>query len=796
MKTYFLILSLFLTYSLNAAISISGRVYDAVSNIPIPFATIMIFDSQIGAITNIGGEYTFQGLPPGEYRIQVSIIGYKSVVTEAQFIRFGTKIIDIGLQASYLELEEFTVEVNPFVGIDEAPLAFRRISSAEIDMNPGANRDISKVVQSFPGVAGSTAFRNDLIVRGGGPSENTYYLEGIEIPNLNHFATQGASGGPVGIINADLIREVDFLSSAFPANRGDALSSVLDFKMVDGSDQHIFNMALGASEISAEALGKIGDNSNYVVSARRSYLQFLFSALGLPFLPTFNDLTFKVETKITPRDEIMILGIGAYDKNVLNLDAPVSDENTYTLSTIPYQTQWNYTLGVSYKHYYDNSYLNLVVSHNNLHNYLYKYLDNENDDPTKKILDYNSDEGEIKSRLEHVHRTGPFKFVSGAGLERASYTNATEQQVFVNGLSTPLQYDSKLTFVKYSLFEQATFTSFGELFTASVGVRLDGNTYADNMKSLLHQVSPRIALSYAVAYGLKLNANVGRFHQLPAYTTLGYQDNSGRFVNRDNGIKPISSTHYGLGVEWMIANHAVFSAEGFFKQYQDYPMSLQDSVSLASKGGGFDLYEDEEVASLSDGQAYGMEMMVRWNGHKGLNFVMAYTWVNSQFTDLRTGDYQPSAWDNKHLLSLTGTKMLKRSWAVGAKFRMQGGAPYTPVDVDKSELVEAWDATGVAYLDYSRFNEERLKTFSQLDLRVDKTFYFDSKWMLGVYFDVQNVLGRTYQSPASYVQEKDASGVAIIENPNAPIAEQRYKLKAIEQTSGTVLPTIGIMISF
>ncbi len=794
---YLYIISLMVSFPVFANVQLTGRVYDEQTNEAIAFAAIQVFGTDIGAITDVDGNYTIADLEPGEYRLKVSYVGYRTVVTESEFIRFGTKVIDIPLQTTSLDLEEFTVEANPFVGIVEAPLAFKRISSAEIDMNPGSNRDISKVVQSFPGVASSTAFRNDLIVRGGGPSENTYYLEGIEIPNLNHFATQGASGGPVGIINADLIREVDFLSGAFPANRGESMSSVLDFKMIDGGEQKKYKMAVGASEISFGTEGMIGEKTNYVVSARRSYLQFLFSAIGLPFLPTFNDLTFKVESRISPKNEITILGIGAYDENNLNLDADDNDENRYTLSIVPYQTQWNYTLGVVWKHFFENnSYMNVVLSNNHLRNELYKYLDNNNDDPTQKILDYASDEDELKMRVEHVMRIGSFKYVSGGGLEQVGYSNSTFRKSFANGTSQSYNYDADFGFVKYNLFEQATYVSPDNFLTLSMGLRLDGNTYSDEMKNPLKQFSPRVAVSFALAPKLKLTGSAGQFHQLPAYTTLGYQDASGVLVNKENGISAIASTQYGIGLEWLGINHAIFTLEGFYKGYDSYPMSLTDSVSLASKGGGYDLFGDEEVRSISDGRAYGMEFMARWNGPEGLNFVLAYTWVNSEFTDLRTGDYQPSAWDNKHLFSFTGTKRLPKDWTVGMKFRMQGGAPYTPIDEAKSSLVQAWDATGVSYLDYTRFNSERLNTFSQLDLRVDKNFYFNEKWMLGIYLDIQNALGRKYAQSPSYIQDLNSDGEAVIVNPEALPSAQRYKMKYLSQSSGTILPTVGIMIEF
>ena len=130
-------------------------------------------------------------------------------------------------------------------------------------------------------------YRNDLIVRGGGPSENRFFMDGIEIPNINHFATQGASGGPVSIVNADLIREINFYTGAFPADRAGGMSSVLDFKLRDGDpERQSFKATLGASEVGLSGSGHIGGRTTYIFSARQSYLQMLFKLLGLPFLPT------------------------------------------------------------------------------------------------------------------------------------------------------------------------------------------------------------------------------------------------------------------------------------------------------------------------------------------------------------------------------------------------------------------------------------------------------------------------------------------------------------------------------
>ena len=196
------------------------------------------------------------------------------------------------------------------------------IGLREIEKSPGANRDVSRIVRSYPGVSFSpVGYRNDLIVRGGGPSENKFYMDGTEIPNINHFATQGATGGPVSIVNADLIREISFYTGAFPADRSGALSSVLDFRLRDGNpEKQTFKATLGASEVGLSGSGHIGGKTSYLFSLRQSYLQLLFKMIGLPFLPNYIDGQFKVKTRFSERDELTVLGLAGFDNMKLNLD--------------------------------------------------------------------------------------------------------------------------------------------------------------------------------------------------------------------------------------------------------------------------------------------------------------------------------------------------------------------------------------------------------------------------------------------------------------------------------------------
>jgi len=230
--------------------------------------------------------------------------------------------------------------------------------------------------------------------------------------------------------------------------------------------------------------------------------------------------------------------------------------------------------------------------------------------------------------------------------------------------------------------------------------------------------------------------------------------------------------------------------EGFYKGYNHYPFSVRDSVSLASKGADFGVVGDEEIRSNGNGRAYGVEFLSRYKELLGFKGVMTYTFVRSEFTDIN-GNYVPSSWDNRHLLTITATRSFKKNWDFGFKWRYIGGSPYTPWDINKSSVKSAWDAQGRGYLDYSRFNKERLSAFHQLDLRVDKAYYY-RKWSLMLYMDVQNAYNFQAPTPPSLIQQSDAQGIPLTD-PKDP---SKYLLKTIASVSGTVLPTIGIMIEF
>jgi len=767
--------------------SLKGKVTDASNNDPVPFANVVIVGTQIVSTTDIDGNFTFTGLEPGYINLDVSYIGYKEKISQDVLVSNNNiPFIEIKLEQSDLTISEVVVNVDKFIKTDESPLSMQTIGIKEIESNPGSNRDISRVIQSFPGVGSTPAFRNDVIVRGGGPSENRFFLDGVEIPVLNHFSTQGASGGPVGIINADFIRSVNYYSGSFPANRYNALSGVFEFKQKDGSkDKTNFQAALGASEASVTLDGPIGDKTSYIFSVRRSYLQFLFTAIGLPFLPTFNDYQLKVKTDIDKKNQFTLISIGSLDYLSLNesIDTPDPSQE-YILTQIPVNNQWSYTIGGVYKHFTNTGSHTFVLSRNMLNNEFYKYPDN--DESLPRSLDYISREAENKFRYELTTRKNGYKFNIGANAEYAKYNNATSQMIFVNDQLIDFSYESAMDLYKYGLSGQVSKRYASEKLLMSFGLRFDGNNYNESMSNLLNQFSPRLSTSYSIVDRTKVNAGIGRYFQLPAYTTLGFRNSENILVN-ENTAKYIGANHFNIGMEHRLQKDVLFSGEVFYKDYFQYPINVSTGASLANEGANYSSVAGAaEIMSSGKGRAVGFELLNRLN-FKTFNLLASYTFVRSSFTDIND-NLIASSWDSKHLLTVTGSKDFKGNWRAGFKWRFVGGLPYTPFDLETSSYVSAWDANGQAYFDFNRLNTLRFDSFHQLDIRIDKNFFF-KKWSLMVYIDIQNAYNFKNTGQDFIIREKNEDGTYMTTDNGS-----RYVLTPIENVSGTLLPSVGIMI--
>lgn len=774
-------------YAQTASYPICGKVIDRYTRQGVPYANVVVEGKAgIGAATDSTGIFLIPEVSPGICRLVASSLGYKGRVTSEYIISAGTPFIEIELEEDSNALAEVTVTPSAFRRTTESPVSLRVIGLQDIEKNPGSNRDVSRIVRSYPGVSFSPiGYRNDLIVRGGGPSENRFYMDGIEIPNINHFSTQGASGGPVSIVNADLIREINFYTGAFPANRSGALSSVLDFSLRDGNpDKQTFKGTLGASEVSLSGSGHFNKRTTYLFSIRQSYLQLLFKMLGLPFLPNYIDGQVKIKSRLTDADEITFLALAGIDKMKLNTDEKGEDAE-YLLSYLPKINQETFTVGASYRHYAGHHTQSVYISHNYLNNRNLKYRNNDGSSEDNLTLRLRSVEQKTMLRAENRSYLNQWTLREGVEGSYSQYTNHTLQRLYVEQ-SELSRYETDLGIWSWGFFVSADYTSPSKRFTSSVGVRSDASDYG-RMAKMWKQISPRISMNYAFNEQWSAGGNIGIYYQLPPYTALGFKDDSGKLINRDLDYMRVTSG--SIGVDWHPNQRLAFSVEGFYKRYRDIPLSLADNIPLACKGNDYGVYGNEALISSAQGQSYGIELLARWQVPEKINITGSLTLFRSEYRNNKASAYIPSAWDNRFILNMSGVWDLPRRWSIGGKLSYIGGTPYTPYNIEKSSLVEAWDAQGRPYYNYSLYNTERLSNFTQIDLRVDKNYYF-RRWRLGVYIDLQNVMASKLKQPDVLMSTGE------IENPSAPLAEQKYKMKYLKQESGTLIPTLGITVEF
>jgi hypothetical protein len=696
------------------------------------------------------------------------------------------------------DLSEVVVS-SEFTRSEETPLSVRKLNTNEIERYPGGNRDISRVIQALPGVASTPSFRNDILIRGGAPNENRFFVDEIEVPVINHFSTQGSSGGPVGILNVNLIKNVDLIAGGFPANRMDALSSFFDIQLKEGRRDKMFTqLTVGASELTLSNEGPISEKTTYLLSARRSYLQGLFRVLGLPFLPTFNDFQFKTTTKINEKTELTFLGIGAIDNFELNEELPEGEteeeiENRlYLLDVLPIQTQWNYTTGVKLKRFRENGFWTFVLSRNMLNNQSIKYAGNDESSEENLLFDYSSQESENKFRAENSIFGKGYTLKYGVNYQYSRYFISNFDRSTLATSGGVIDVESTSFFNQYGAFVSGSKNFSNDRLLLTGGIRIDGADFAKTASNPLNQISPRLSASYQLRPNLFATANAGIYYQKPSYTVLGFQDNNGELVNQENDVRYIRNSQLIGGIELLVPEkNRRFTAEVFYKKYSNYPSSVRNGISLANLGADFGVIGNEPVESNSEGRAYGLEILAQQRLFKNFYGIAALTLVRSEFTNPNTDGFIPSSWDNKFIVSLTGGKRFAKNWEIGARWRFLGGTPYTPFDLEQSSLISNWDLRNVGILDFSRINGIRLDPFHQLDLRVDKKYFFD-RWNLNWYIDIQNLYNFQAEQSPILIPVRDDSGNILVD----PVDPTRYQLKLIDNPAGNVLPTVGIIVEF
>ncbi len=781
-KTSFLITALLFAPFLSAQVKVSlfGNVKDKLGE-PIAGASVFLENTELGSQTDFDGNYEITNIAPGSYNLIVSYLGYESQTSYNIIVRSkGTPTYNFILKEAAEQLDEVVVSnANTISRPRETPLSTQTLSAVEIATYPGSNNDVVQVAQTLPGVSPSVGgFRNDLIIRGGAPNETVYYLDGMEIPNINHFATQGSAGGPVGLINVSFIENVTLSTSAFNARYDNPLSGVLQFQQRNGNSRNFAgNFRVSASEAALTLEGplfkKAGEESKttFLASVRRSYLQFLFEAIGLPIRPDYWDYQFKVNHEINEYNTLTFLGVGSIDDFSVSPPDEFDPDQQATLDQAPFIEQRTNTMGISWRNRFKNGkgFMLTTLSNNTLNNDFTRYTEPINEEGV--IFNNDARESETKLRYELTQFFDDWKLTSGFNVQHSDYTNVTSD------VRNNLTFDTAIDFMKYGLFANATRSFLEDKLDVSFGFRMDNDSFTQN-ETLLSTFSPRLSASYEFAKDWRLNGSVGRYFKLPPYTILGFRDANNELINQN--VDYTQSDHLVLGLQHYFTPSSSISFEGFYKWYEDYPVSVRDEVSLANKGGGFEVLGSEPIETVGRGKAYGAELQFQQKLSNNFYGIFSYTWFYSEFTGFDRDTFLPSVWDSRHLISFVGGYKLKRNWELSARYRFAGRTPFVPTDLD---------ATLANYpeviLDYTRLGEEKLDIFSQLDIRLDKKWNF-KKFAFDLFIEAQNVLSQTIPSPAEFGLNRDPMGMIV----------QPERLVAIENDGSQVIPSIGIVIDF
>ena len=775
--------------------TIKGQVVEQTTRQPVPGAVVSIIDQYERATTDADGYFIIEGVPAGYQCAYVFGLGFKTYISES-FLVSSTSIsteLVFELERLNLDLEEVTVVASPLRATVESPVSVRRIGVEEIDLTPGANRDISKVVQLSAGVVPiSFGNRNDVLVRGGDANENKYYMDGIELPVLNHFAVQGGSGGYASLVNTDLFGGVKFYTGAFPSEFANGVSSILDMQMrVGNSDKLHGKLIVGASDIGINIDTPISKNgkTTLVASYRRSYLQFLFDIINLPFLPTYNDYQFKINSKLSDRDELYVIGLGSFDKNRLNLSIKDPDDGQqYILGYLPNNDQTSYLFGAGYKHRFDGGEILTVASHSYLYNELFKNTDN--DLALDRVMDISNTTREYKVRSEvKLYNVAGFSLKMGIGGGYGEMNSSTYQQIYSGDKAQVFDYRNNINLFRYSLYATLSREIISEKLYSSIAFRADGMNYSSQTTNPLKQLSPRFSMTYNFKPRWSLSGSVGRYYQEPLYTTLSIEENRSR-------MKYLAVNSYALGLDFTPNKNSKLKIEGFYKQYNNTAISLIDSLPLSTADLEESVVGAVPAVSGGRGRSYGVELTYRNLDIRNTIINASYTLMKSEQNRLDKslnpikGSYWNSSWDVGHIANITVIHKFNRDWSLGAKWYLVGGLPYSPYDYDLSARIDAWDARNRPYIDTQYYNEYSSSVYHQLDLRVDKVWYFKS-WRLGFYLDIQNVYNMSSSRQDLILPEVDAGGNNVVD----PNRDGYYKMKSLESSyGGTILPTLGITI--
>jgi len=745
---------------------LSGTILNGSTQSPIGGATIIVNGTKIGTRSNAQGKFTLRSIPVGIISIKVSAIGFESRTLSDIAISSGKpSTITALLSESVVRLEETEVEASYFQRSPETITSTQLLNSEDVRRAPGVQEDVIRAVALLPGVNVTSAGRNDLIVRGGAPFENLFVVDNIEVPNINHFGSQGSTGGPLSLINIDFVREVSFSAGGFSSRFGDRVSSLTNISLREGNEERFGGeVNFSATGFGIIAEGPISDKGSYFVSARRSYLDLLFKALGFSFIPDYWDFQTKISYRLDEKNSLSFLTIGALDKVTFNND---DEEDRYSNSRINSPTQDQYFSGLTWKHLITGSGMNgyALVTLGRTYS---AFNTAQRDSTLATLFNNSSKEGENSLRTDLFLQLSPGTEIIVGNIVK--YASLLDYDLFLDprfrrnleGKPTGLSVDSSFTAFRNAT--HATLVLNSDAWKATIGMRLD---YYDFLVETTY-LSPRMTLSYALNPVSTINLSIGRYYQSPSFIWL-----MGDPSNQQQ-LKAIRADQIVLGYELQLAADLKFQIEGYYKWYGNYAARAFRPQAVLAPGGFDDVQNDipfglEPLISSSKGFARGIEAFIQKKmGEIPLYGLMSVTINESRFSGL-DGIERAGAFDARVIFNIAAGYRFNENWEISAKFRYSTGAPSTP-------FIEDPNSPQYGQLNFAEYNAgERLPDFHAMDFRLDRRWNFEG-FLLITYIDIQNLYNR--------------------KNANNFRFDQRLRKGVVNFAGAGILPSIGLNVEF
>ena len=716
--------------------TITGRVTEAVTEAPVVSATIRVMGQEIGTQTDASGRFTLRGVRTGIVTLDVRRLGYAPVTkgdiavspAKPAEVLVVLRPIDVQLEAVTVRPEAFPPQLPP-----ATPVSTQTYSAEEVRRQPGAQEDVLRAISVAPGVGVTSAARNDIIVRGGAPFENLFVVDNIEVPNINHFGSQGSTGGPISLINIRFIENAAISAGGFGARFGDRASSATTLTLREGNRERLAGeLNVAATQYGAVLEGPIGRDASFFVNVRRSYLDLLFKAIGLSFIPSYTDATAKAVWRPTTRDAFSFLTIAARGTITFNND---TDSNRVNNSQVLAPAQDQYFSGLTWKRLLPNGVVTTTLGRT-----WTRFVTAQRDSLLTPIFESRSTEGEntLRSDLTWLPRRGLeleagtiFKYASDLRFD-ATLAGFTRRDQF--GTPRPLRVDTSFTALRNGTYAQATWQARPKL-RLSAGLRGDWYEFLENAV----RVAPRLSATYQLNDITTFALSGGRYWQAPSYIWL-----IGDPGNRQT-LRPFRADQAVAGVSRLVGDELKLQFEVYAKRYGAYPARVFRPQAVLSPSGFDDATTDipfglEPLQSTGTGEAYGAEVFVQKKlGRTPLYGQVSASYNRTRFTGL-DGTSTRGAFDTPVLANgVLGWRPNAR-WELAVRARGATGLPFTP-------FVTTGPLAGT--LDFARYNAERIGTFFAADVRVDRRFVF-GKTQLIAFLDLQNVTNRQNLGPPQW----------------------------------------------